>query len=400
MKIICASDVYYPTVNGSAVATESSVNYLAEQGHEVHVIAPEYPKKDERVYPSNIIIHRFPSYNLFFTTNKEERFVYPKYQKKIHQLLDELDPDVVHIHLEFAVGIATRSWAIKNKKPLVMTAYTDYPPHFKLYVPYLTKGMCFNIAKYGSRWFYKPADKLIVITEKMQSDFVNKFGLKNEMELSPIGLDESHYKGFDKEKEKVEALKEYPQLKDKKVLLMIGRIGEDKNIGFLLQMFKKLLDTRKDLHLLLVGGGSHIDFFKNMASELGLDEYITFVGYAPHEELRKYYALADVFTYPGVIELNLVVKEALYLGIPTTVIKAFGIENLMKNEAGGFVVEKEDADMYAEKVNLLLNDEKLYKTKVEEALKLGQELVFARTGESLVKIYNEVINKHKQKNKI
>ncbi len=396
MKIVYATDAYYPRVHGVAVAMESSINYLAELGHEIHIIAPEYPIKDERSLPANIIVHRYPSYNLFFTSNKEERFVYPNYLGKIRKLLDELNPDIVHVHLEFAIGITARNWAKKNQKPLVMTAYTYYPPHFKIYVPYLTEKMCFDIAKKGSKWFYKPADKLIVITEELMNTFENDFDIKNDMKLLTVGLDESYYKGFDKEKEKAEALKEFPQVHGKKVLLLIGRIGEEKNIGFLLKVIKKIVAIRTDIHLLLVGGGSHIDFFKNMASEMGLDEYITFVGYAPHEELRKYYALADVFTYPGVIELNLVVKEALYLGVPTTVINAFGIDKLMKNEAGGLIVQKEDADMYAKKVNLLLNDEKLYKTKIQEALKLGQELVFARTGEGLVEIYNEVINKHKQ----
>lgn len=395
MKIVYATDAFYPRVHGVSVSIDAAINYLAEQGHEVHIIAPEYPAKDERSYPDNIIIHRYPSYNLFFTTNKEERFVYPKYLKQIRSLLSEIDPDVVHIHLEFAVGITARSWAIKNNKPLVITSYTYYPEYIKLYIPYLPMNTCFNIAKYGCKWFYKPSDKLIVISKEYKEVLQNEYGLTNDMQILIMGIDESHFVGFDKESERQKSLEQYPEMKGKKVLLFIGRITEEKNVSFLLKVMQQMASKRDDLHLLLVGGGSHVDIYKNMVAELGIEKETTFVDAVSHDRLRDYYALADVFTFPGKLEAQgLVTIEAMHLGIPAVAIDAMGTKTFIENDEGGFLVD-EDIDLFSEKVNLLLDNEKLYEEKSKQAIDRGQKFVFARTGEGLVKIYNEVIANHK-----
>ncbi len=398
MKIVYASDAYYPRTHGVAVCIDSGAKYLAELGHEVHIIAPEYPMKDRRALHKNITVHRYSSYNLFFTTNKEERFIHFHNIRKIKKLLDELDADVIHVHLEFIIGTTVRNWAIRNNKPLVITAYTYYPPYIKLYVPYLTKKMCFNLVKKASKWFYEPADKLLVLTKELQDELTSRFDVDCDMKLLFIGVDEDDFANFDKAKEKKEMISQYPKVKDKKILLFVGRIGEEKNVGFLLNAMKRITSTRDDVHLFLVGGGSHFEYFKEMASNFGLDEKTTFVGSIAHKDIRRYYALADVFTFPSTTEAQgLVTIEALYLGIPTVAVSALGTKTLIKNDEGGFLVE-ENIDLFVDKVNILLNDKELYEKKRKEALVRGQQFVFHRTGEGLLETYEQVFSKHKLPN--
>ncbi len=401
MKIVYATDAYYPRTHGVAVCIDSGAKYLAELGHEVHIITPEYSKKDERKLHKNITVHRYSSYNLFFTTNKDERFIHFSNVKKIKKLLDKLEPDVIHVHLEFVIGVTVRKWAIKNNKPLVITAYTYYPPYIKLYAPYLTKKICFNLVKKFSKWFYEPADKLIVLTKELKDILIDTFNVRCDMKLLFIGVDENEFANFDKQKEKSEMLSQYKNIKnikDKKILLFVGRIGEEKNVGFLLESMKRIISTRNDVHLFLVGGGSHTDDFIDMSNSLGLKEYTTFVGSIPHEDIRKYYSLADIFTFPSITEAQGVVTiEALYLGIPTVAVAALGTKTLMENNKGGFLVD-EDISLFAEKINLLLDDKTLYAQKQKEALIQGKKFSFSTTGEGLLETYNDVIAKHKLKN--
>lgn len=390
MKILYASDAYYPRTHGVAVCIDSSANYLAEKGHQVYIVTPEYPIKDNRVLHPNISLSRYKSYRLFFTTNKEERFIYPSEIKKIYRYLEEVDPDVIHIHLEFIIGYAVRKWAMDHSKPIVMTAYTYYPPYIKLYIPYLPKKLCFYISKRCSKWFYAPSDLLFALTKEMEEVLIRDYNVKNHIERLLIGVDEKDFMNFDRKKEKCLILEQFPKLKNKNVLLFVGRIGKEKNVDFLLYVMKEILKGRNDTELLMVGGGSYMDKFQNKAKSLGIYKHVTFVGSIPHRNIRKFFALGDIFVFPSVTEAQgLVTAEALYLGLPVVAVNALGTKTVLENERGGFLVD-ENVKSFTNKVNLLLNDKEIYERKRVEALERGQELTFSNTFEGVISKYESL----------
>lgn len=400
MKVLYATDAYYPRTHGVAVCIDSSANYLAEAGHKVYIVASDYPIKDKRHLHDNIKVYRFKSFGLFFTTNKEERLIYFSEIKKIYKLLDEINPDLVHVHLEFFIGFAVRKWAIKHNKPIVMTAYTYYPPYLKLYIPYLPKSFCFYLSKKYSKWFYEGSDLLFALTKEIEHVVVNDYGVKKRIERMLIGVDEKDFSLFDKEKEKNITLERYSKLKDKKVLLFVGRIGKEKNVDFLLYVMKNLLQKRGDIELLMVGGGSYIDKFKSLAKNLGIYENVTFVESIPHTRIREFFAVGDIFVFPSVTEAQgLVTAEALYAGLPTVAINALGTKTVMENSRGGFLVE-ENIEEFAEKVNLLLDNKEIYEEKRLEAIERGNELTFSRTFKGVIEKYEELVEKKSEELKL
>ena len=52
--------------------------------------------------------------------------------------------------------------------------------------------------------------------------------------------------------------------------------------------------------LLLVGGGPEEDELRALARELGLGDSVVFAGRVPHDEIRRYYDLADMLVFPRV----------------------------------------------------------------------------------------------------
>jgi 1,2-diacylglycerol 3-alpha-glucosyltransferase len=402
MKIVYASDAYYPRRHGVAVCIDSSIRYLAEQGHEIHVIAPHYPAGDTREYPKGITVHRFDSYNLWFTSNKEERFVYKREFSRMRALLDELKPDLIHIHLEFTIGFVVRNWALRNNVPLAMTIHTYYPPYFKIYVPAVPLVFWRWFIKFMSRRFYSVFDLLLTPSDEMRKVLQNQYRLNKEVEVVPIGIDINNFTGVDRryEYENSEIFQKFPRIKNRRRLLFVGRIGSEKNIEFLFSMMQKLIKKRTDVELVMVGTGSYMARYQNIIRLMKIDGYVSFVGTFPNNYMKHVYAIGDVFTFASITETQgVVTTEALVNGLPVVAVAALGSIDTLAGEKGGFLV-KEDINVFIEKVELLLDNPAIYARKKAEAEARAKELSFnVTTGPLLLKHYNNLLEKKSTESK-
>lgn len=95
----------------------------------------------------------------------------------------------------------------------------------------------------------------------------------------------------------------------------IGRFERQKNVGFLIDVFKELSKTRANVRLLLAGAGSEEKELKDKAAKEGLGGAVEFCSWSGNVE--KYYSAIDVLTLPSLFEgLPLVAVEAQAAGIP------------------------------------------------------------------------------------
>ena len=74
MKILIASDLHWPTINGVATFSRNLARGLADRGHEVLVIAPSQTGKHYKEVDGNHVVHRtvavpFPFYQNFRRPN-------------------------------------------------------------------------------------------------------------------------------------------------------------------------------------------------------------------------------------------------------------------------------------------------------------------------------------------
>ena len=97
MNIVYVSDQYWPSVSGVSVSIDTFKDKFTKMGHQVTLLVPEYPEAasyDKRHHSQNI--YRFKSYSLIF--NKENRLVYQSEEAKIFERLDQIKPDIIHVH--------------------------------------------------------------------------------------------------------------------------------------------------------------------------------------------------------------------------------------------------------------------------------------------------------------
>ena len=223
----------------------------------------------------------------------------------------------------------------------------------------------------------------MVVSGKRSYEYISSLKVKNKIFIAPDASEVLYdKKKIDKLKRQI--LKKY-KLKNKKIILYVGRLISRKGINYLISAFSKLKD--KNAILLIVGGGDFynlgeksIEFkLKEQVKKLNLEKKIIFVGEVNHSDTAAYYFLADVFVTPSITEKisepwGLTLNEAMQFGLPVIATDAVGAAyDLIKNGKNGFMVKEKDSKELKKTIEKIINNEKLRNKMGKESLKIIKE---------------------------
>jgi D-inositol-3-phosphate glycosyltransferase len=150
-----------------------------------------------------------------------------------------------------------------------------------------------------------------------------------------------------------------------RVLLFVGRIQRIKGLDVLLRAFSRLTDL--EAKLVIVGGqpgnsqeSREIGRLQHLAAKLNLSDRTIFVGAVPHEQLPLYYSAADATVMPSSYEsFGLVAIESMACGTPVVATRVGGLTSIVRDGETGLLVPWRDADLFAERLRRVLEDEPL-----------------------------------------
>ena len=391
MKIALATDNYWPRVSGMAVSIDTFRQALEAQGHEIHVLAPAYkgmdPDLDRKAGRRNVT--RFRGHA--FWVSREDPLVWPSEMRPIYDLLDRCNPDVVHVQTEFTLGWMAGRWARNNGVPLVATFHTFWQDYLSNYATFLPRFVSRWLVKTMSCHIGAKADAVVAPTRRMR-DVLLDYGVEAPITVIPTGFQEACFTGINRAQEKKASFlfEKHPELKGKRVLLTVGRVGKEKNHDFLVKVMDELKVRNPDAMWLLVGDGPHLPQLEAMLKERGLRERAVLAGYLPREKVKHAFALADVFMFASKTETQgLVTVEAMSVGTPVVAVGEMGTRDVMNGDNGGFMME-EEVGPFAAKVHALLNDPALHAAKSAEALRHARRWTSSALAERLAGLYRSV----------
>ena len=132
MHILHITGTYLPSINGVAISVANLKNELEKLGHKVTVLAPDYSKAKKE---KGII--RYPS----LENSMFEDYPIPLFPglRTITKLLNDVKPDIVHVHHPFHIGYFARLLAKHYRVPLVFTYHTNYDTYAEKYLEFLPK---------------------------------------------------------------------------------------------------------------------------------------------------------------------------------------------------------------------------------------------------------------------
>lgn len=167
----------------------------------------------------------------------------------------------------------------------------------------------------------------------------------------------------------------YPYLKDKKVILFLGRINWKKGLDILIEGFAKLFRDRQDVHLLIAGSDEegYATRVKKWIRNYRIDSGVTFTGILNGKDKLEAYSKSDIFVLPSYSEnFGLSVVEAMALGLPVVISNKVGISKEIAINKAGIVVDTNAGSLYRG-MKLLLEDTHLKEATIINGKKMAEE---------------------------
>jgi glycosyltransferase involved in cell wall biosynthesis len=152
------------------------------------------------------------------------------------------------------------------------------------------------------------------------------------------------------------------------VFLFIGRIVGDKGINELIEAFVRINQMHPETKLLLIGPlETNLDPLKaETLSVISEHVGIKFLGY--QENVNIYYALSQALVFPSYREgFPNVPLQAGAMGLPIIGSDINGCNEIVINEENGLLVKKKSVKDLEEKMQLLIEDEKILKRMSDKA---------------------------------
>lgn len=343
MRILMISDVYFPRINGVSTAIMTLRRELARQGHRVTLIAPDYGVREGEAG-----IHRIRARTVW--GDPEDRMMS---RRAILNLLPDLTRegcDLVHVHTPFVAHYAGLRLAKALNVPVVETYHTFFEEYLFHYVPLAPRPLMRYLARAFSRSQCAAVDGLVVPSRPML-DALRAYGITARAEIIPTGLDMADFAGGDGGRFRAQ----HGIAPERPVLLFVGRVAHEKNIGFLLEMLVHARRSQPEVLLVIAGEGPAASGLKRQAAALGLDANVRFIGYLDREHaLLDCYRAADLFVFASRTETQgLVLLEAMALGVPVVALAAMGTADVLRDGRGARIAA-DDPEQFAARVSQLL----------------------------------------------
>lgn len=181
-------------------------------------------------------------------------------------------------------------------------------------------------------------DKTYTCTNALRNDMLNLMNRSiDNVEPVYIGVDEKQFEEEHINIEDVEKLSDnMDKIKDKKVILFLCRISEEKRPMFMLKVFENLLQKDKDLVLLVVGDGPILKEMKEGVIKANISENVIFFGM--QENVKPFYKVSDVTVICSLIEgLTITTYESLAMNTPVVTADVGGQKELVDETCGRVV---------------------------------------------------------------
>lgn len=355
-------------------------------GHEVHVIASNFPKAKEFEVIDGITIERCSC--LIRPLRNPIAPGMLRLGKKIKEF------DVIHTHNEHSfAAMAATYFRRKIDAPLILTCHGQLIFGNKI-ADYFER----IYSRIIGRKIFKIVDHIITLSSS-DKQYVSSFGIDlDKIGILPNAIDSEemfklnqNFENFDSD-----AFIQKYRLDGKRIILFVGPVIRRKGVEYLIKAIPTVLkDGRDDITFVLVGGGDFLDKTRQLIKMINMEDHVVLTGIISDHELIKFYKCADLFVLPSLSEgVPTSILEAMYFGLPVVATDIPGVKDHFKDVA--LLVPPKNEDRLAEAIIRLLDDKEL----TRRLSKTGGELVKSRytwdaVAREYEKIYDVVINENR-----
>lgn len=321
LRIALVTETYPPEINGVAMTLKWMVEGLVERGHRVQLIRPRQASDEsaqgDKPYTEMLArACKVPRYEGLHFGLPARTWLQKHWQRQ--------RPDLVHVATEGPLGWSAVSAARKLRIPVTSDFHTNFDHYSRHYgIGWLRKPLSAYL-----RSFHNRTARTFVPTASLRKDLVAQ-GYR-DVDVVARGVDTGL---FDPARRDPRLRASWGATDNAPVLLYVGRLAAEKNIGLALRAFEAIKFFRPDACCVLVGDGPLRHELENAHPDC------VFAGMRSGAELAAHYASADVFLFPSLTEtFGNVTLEAMASGLSVVAFDYAAAADLIRSGTNGLLV--------------------------------------------------------------
>ena len=221
------------------------------------------------------------------------------------------------------------------------------------------------------------ADYVLVVNEETKNVVEKEYDVKPEnMFIIPNGVDLSLFKKSEK--------------KNQRKIIFTGAMYHHRGLDILLDSIPKIVKQFPDVKFVLIGSGTEMENLKQIVQEKKIDNNIEFKGWIDRKNIPE--NIQDAILGIGPLRLTEVTKGALpikvleYMASSLPIIAKKGTlpSKILSDNENGFFIE--NSDELAEKIMVLLNDEKMVNSMGQKSFEMVQQFSWNNVVKNIVNI--------------
>ncbi|MBI3040290.1 MAG: glycosyltransferase family 4 protein [Chloroflexi bacterium] len=388
MKILQVFAIFSPQVNGTVKLLYQLSEALMKREHEVVIYASDY--KSDQEYANSL--PRVKVYPFRSWLNLLGLYLMPGMIAATRKGLKDFD--VIHLHcLRSFQNIVLHHYAVKYGMHYVLDTHGSLPRrHGEKSLKWLLRWL-FDIT-YGYR-ILRDASKVIAETELGVNEYkefgVNQdkivlipppFAVDNFARLPAPGLFRQEY-----------------DVKEKGIVLFLGRINWIKGLDFLVESFNELAKSRSDVILVIVGNDDgYKPTLDKLIRELDLSDKILFTGFLDGAAKLAALVDADVVVQTSRYEQGAWAPfEAVLCNTPIIVSNNSGAGEDVKKIDAGYLVEYGNKGQLRDMIQYVLEHPAEAREKTQKAKEYIKSNLSLKKGvEKYEELYREVSRRYKK----
>ncbi len=326
-------------LNGVSMTLQTIGKLAEEKGYDIRIMSSLSEQQQSNIPQSTLVIP--PLYSFQLPHYEDLDINVPSVLRMLKQVY-EYNPDEIYISTPGPVGmlgmLIGRILGIEIKG----IYHTDFTMESEAII---AEPAISNMIEQYSQWFFNQVDTLLVPTNEYMKLLKERGYRHRHMKKFRRGIRTEHFKPQEQQ-----IKPSSNQIK----LLYVGRISKDKNLDFLVQVYRQLQSLHPDISLNFAGTGP--DLVQLQEDCLNLSG-VNFLGQVPYQELPQLYNQHDLFLFPSVTDtFGMVALEAQACGIPAIVSNIGGPKEIVADGKTGFVLPVINTQLWVDKISELLTD--------------------------------------------
>ena len=337
MRLAYVTETFPPEINGVALTVLRTVRHLRERGHVVDLIRPRQPGDAAHAASrTEWLTHGWP-----IPMYPDLRFGYAS-AGALRERYRQSRPDLVHIATPGPLG-----WeALRAAHMLNLPTSSDFRTNFHLYSRHYRLGALASVVLGTLRWFHNRTERTFVPTRAGARE-LEAAGFRH-LAVVGRGVDAAR---FDPARRSADRRARWQAADGSIVLLYVGRVAAEKNIGLALRAFEALRQRQPAARMVVVGDGPLRESLERQHPE------VRFIGSQQGDALAACYASADLFVFPSLTEtFGNVTLEALASGLPVVAFDTAAAGEHVEPGRSGLLVAPGDEAGFVDAVGTLAGD--------------------------------------------